>query len=88
MKVFISVDMEGVACVTHWEDVVPSGNGYQMARHWATAETNAAIEAAFDAGATQVVVADSHNDMRNLLPDELNEGVLLVRGTPRPLVQM
>jgi D-amino peptidase len=88
MKVYISVDMEGVACVVNREDIVPTGNGYQMARKWMTAETNAAVLGALEAGATEVVVSDSHNDMRNLLPDELHEDVLLVRGTPRPLGQM
>ncbi len=88
MKVYISVDMEGVACVTHREDLVPEGEGYQLARRWMTAETNAAVLGAFDAGATEVVVSDSHNTMRNLLPDELHEEVLLVRGSPRPLSQM
>jgi D-amino peptidase len=88
MKVYISVDLEGVACVTHREDLVPSGDGYQLARKWMTAETNAAVMGAFEAGASEVVVSDSHNHMRNLLPDELHQDVLLVRGTPRPLSQM
>ncbi len=88
MKIYISVDMEGVACVTHREDIVPTGDGFALARKWMTAETNAAVMGAYKAGATEVVVSDSHNYMRNLLPDELHEDVLLVRGTPRPLSQM
>ena len=88
MKVYISVDMEGIACVTHREDIVPTGDGFALAREWMTAETNAAIEGALEAGATEIVVSDSHNFMRNLLPDKLHEDILLVRGTPRPLSQM
>ncbi len=89
MKVFISVDMEGVAGVTQLEDVLASkGAEYQLARKWMTAEANAAIEGAFEAGATEVVVADSHSMMRNLLPDELHEDALLVRGSPRPGTMM
>ena len=89
MKVFISVDMEGVAGVTHLGDVLSSkGGDYQTARKWMTAEANAAIEGALEAGATEVVVADVHSAMLNLLPDELHEDALLVRGSPRPGTMM
>lgn len=88
MKVFISVDMEGIACVTHNDHTKMEGPEYEMARKWMTAETNAAIEGAMEAGATQVVVADAHGFMRNILPDELHEDAQLVRGIPRPLFQM
>ncbi|MBN1642897.1 MAG: M55 family metallopeptidase [Anaerolineae bacterium] len=85
MKVYISVDMEGIACVTRTR---LEGSDREAARRWMTGEANAAIEAAFEAGATEVVVADSHGDMLNILPDELDERSLLVRGTPRPLTMM
>lgn len=88
MKVYISVDMEGVACVTHGDHVKLEGTEYEMARKWMTAEANAAIEGALEAGATKIVVADSHGHMRNMLPDELHEDALLVRGSPRSLVMM
>jgi D-amino peptidase len=88
MKVFVSVDMEGVACVTHGDHVKLEGPEYETARRWMTAEANSAIEGAFEAGAAEVHVADSHGHMRNLLPDELHEDALLVRGSPRPLGMM
>jgi D-amino peptidase len=88
MKIYISVDMEGVACVTHTDHTKLEGPEYEMARKWMTAEANAAIEAALETGATEVVVADSHGHMFNLLPDELHEDALLVRGSPRPLTMM
>ncbi len=88
MKVFISVDMEGIAGVTHGDHVKLEGVEYEAARKWMTAETNAAVEGALEAGASEVVVADSHGHMRNLLPDMLHEEALLVRGSPRPLIQM
>jgi D-amino peptidase len=88
MKVYISVDMEGVACVTHPDHTKLEGTEYEMARKWMTAEANAAIEGALEAGATEIVVADSHGHMRNMLPDELHEEALLVRGSPRPLTMM
>ena len=88
MKVHISVDMEGIACVTHGDHTKLEGVEYEMARKWMTAEVNAAEEGALECGATEIVVADSHGHMRNLLPDELNEKVLLVRGSPRRLTMM
>jgi D-amino peptidase len=88
VKVYISVDMEGVACVTHGDHTRLEGIEYEMARKWMTAEANAAIEGALEAGATEIVVADSHGHMRNMLPDELHEDALLVRGAPRPLTMM
>ncbi|MGA9348048.1 MAG: M55 family metallopeptidase [Anaerolineae bacterium] len=88
MKVYISVDIEGVACVTHPDHTKLEGTEYEMARKWMTAEANAAIEGALEAGATGIVVADSHGHMRNMLPDELHEDALLVRGSPRPLTMM
>jgi len=88
MKVYISVDMEGIACVTHGDHTKLEGTEYEMARKWMTAEANAAVEGALEAGASHVVVADSHGHMRNILPDELNEKALLVRGSPRPQTMM
>ncbi len=88
MKIFVSVDMEGIACATHSDHVKMEGPAYAAAQKWMTAEVNAAIEGAIEAGADEFVVADGHGLMRNLLPDELHEDVLLVLGTPRPLLQM
>jgi D-amino peptidase len=88
MKVYISVDMEGIACATHSDHVKMEGPAYVAAQKWMTGEVNAAIEGAIQAGADEFVVADGHGLMRNLLPDELHEDALLVLGTPRPLLQM
>lgn len=85
MRVFISVDMEGIAGVVHWADTRPEGVEYERARHWMTAEANAAIEGALAAGATEVVVNDSHSYMRNLLAEELHPEAWLVRGSQKPL---
>jgi D-amino peptidase len=71
LKVFISVDMEGVCGVVHWEDVSRSGKDYGLFRRLMTEETNAAIEGALAAGATEILVRDSHGSARNILPDLL-----------------
>src|SRR2546428_2276042 len=49
-----------------------------------TAEANAAVEGALAAGATRVLVNDSHWFMRNLLAEELHQAAELVSGDPKP----
>jgi D-amino peptidase len=88
MKVYISVDMEGIACVTHVDHIKLEGGSYEAARKWTTAEANAAIEGVLEAGADEVVVSDGHGTMHNLIPDELHEEITLVQGIPRPLLMM
>jgi D-amino peptidase len=81
LKVFISVDMEGLAGVVAGSDVSPTGRDYAHFRAIMAAETNAAIDGAFAAGAREFVVRDSHGDKTNLLPGDVNRtGVVLIRG--------
>lgn len=84
MKVFISADIEGIACVVSREDTKLEGVEYERAREWMTGEVNAAIEGCLAAGATEIIVADSHGHMRNIMAEKLHEKALLVRGSPRP----
>jgi D-amino peptidase len=85
MQVYLSVDMEGVAGVVHVDQTRRTGHDYERARHWMTAEANAAIEGAFDAGAAAVLVNDSHGDMRNFVLDELDPRAELISGSLKPL---
>src|SRR5271155_4359686 len=86
LKVLISADMEGVADVTSWKiDSQPGTRDYAQMRRLMTSEVNAAATAAFDAGATEVIVADSHGDFANLDPEALDPRCSLIRGWPRPL---
>jgi D-amino peptidase len=82
-RIFISVDMEGIGGVTTVRQTTRGTDDYEWARRLMTQETNAAVEGAFDAGALDVVVSDSHGDMGNLLPHELDGRVELVQGTPK-----
>jgi D-amino peptidase len=79
LKVFISVDMEGIAGVVTPEETSRSGMDYGYFRRIMTEETNAAIEGALAAGASTVVVRDSHGSARNILPGLLNRNALLLR---------
>jgi D-amino peptidase len=88
LKVFISVDMEGIAGVVTDQQLGTTGFEYGRFREFMTAEAVAAIEGARAAGATEIVVADSHGSMQNLLIERLPSDVLLVRGTDRPLGMM
>jgi D-amino peptidase len=90
MKVFISVDMEGITGVVQPAQLGPGPDGweYGRAREWMTGEARAAIDGAKAAGATEIVLADSHGNMQNLLIDQLPDDVRIVRGSPRPLGMM
>jgi D-amino peptidase len=80
LKVFISVDMEGLAGVVAATDVSPTGRDYAHFRTITAGETNAAIAGAAAAGATDFVVRDSHGDKTNLLPGEVDKRAVLIRG--------
>lgn len=92
MRVYISVDMEGVAGIAHEDQTNPVepqyAADYARSCRLMTAEANAAIEGALAAGTTAVCVNDSHWLMRNLIADELHEAAELISGSPKPLSMM
>jgi len=91
MKVLISADMEGVCGVSSWVHVTPPEYGgtpsstveYERARQRLTKETNAAVEGALEGGATEVIVNDAHNGMRNLIAEELHPEVRFITGSDK-----
>ena len=85
LTVLVSVDMEGVAGLVNATQLGPSGHDYGLARGLLEEETNAAVRAAFDAGATEVRVVDSHGGKTNLRPHRLDPRAVLITGGPRPL---
>lgn len=85
MKILVSVDIEGVAGVYHAEQVRAGNPEYERARRLMAAEANAAICGAFDAGADEVYVNDSHGGFRNMPPDVLDERAQVIQGKPRYL---
>lgn len=88
IKVFISVDMEGITGVVTSEQLGPDGFEYGRFREFMTAEALAAMEGARAGGATEFVIADSHGNMQNLLIDRFPPDVTIVRGGNRPLSMM
>lgn len=88
VKVYISVDMEGVGGVVTNEQLGPAGFEYARARQFMTDEALAAIQGAREAGATEILVSDSHGNGQNLLIDQLPADVTVIRSWPRPLMMM
>lgn len=87
MKIFISFDMEGVGGISSWEEM---DREREKVRQLATEEINAVVRGAkkSEIPIKQIWVVDSHGAGENLLPDALEEGITLVKGTPRPLYMM
>jgi len=88
MKVFFSVDMEGVAGIAAWEQCLAGGDDYALGRELLLGEVNAAIDGALAAGATAICVNDSHSQMRNLPPDRLAGRASYVSGRFKPRYMM
>ena len=85
MRVYISIDMEGVAGVVHGDQTRRGQTEFATACRLMTAEANAAVLGAFDGGAREVLVNDSHGDMRNLVLDDLDPRVEVITGSLKPL---
>jgi D-amino peptidase len=80
VRVYLSVDMEGIAGVSHTNPTGREDSGYAAAVKLMDGETNAAIAGAFDGGAAEVLVNDSHGSMYNLTPEALDPRARLVQG--------
>jgi D-amino peptidase len=87
-KVLISVDMEGITGVVTAEQLGPAGFEYARFREFMTAEALAAVEAAKESGASEVVVVDAHGNGQNLLIERFPADVRVIRSWPRPLMMM
>jgi D-amino peptidase len=77
--------MEGVAGAVTGDQLGPAGFEYGRFREFMTREAMAAVEAAKAAGATEIVVADSHGNGENLLIEQFPPDVRLIRSWPRRL---
>lgn len=88
MKVYLCSDMEGTAGIVDWEQCVGPGPEYEIGRRLLLDEVNAAIDGALDAGATEVLVNDSHSVMRNLPPASLHGRACYLSGRHKPLYMM
>lgn len=84
MKLYISVDMEGITGLVDHTHVDSHKHNYERGRAIMTEETNAVIEAALDSGYTEIIVNDSHSKMNNLLIELLHPEAQLITGDVKP----
>jgi D-amino peptidase len=83
LRVYISVDIEGIAGVSTIDQITRGGFGYPAATRLMTGEANAAIAGAFEAGASAVTVNDAHGTMDNIGAVDLDSRARLITGTPK-----
>lgn len=88
LKVYISADMEGVVGTVTGDQLGPRGFEYGRYRAFMTGEALAAVEAAKKAGATEILVSDSHGNGENLLIEKFPKDVRIIRSWPRRLSMM
>ncbi len=81
VRIYVSVDIEGISGVVHADMMMPGQTEYGRGRMLMTKDANAAIEGLVQAGADDILVADGHGPMRNLLIEELHEAAALMTGT-------
>lgn len=84
MKILIAVDMEGITGVVDWKHVESTHAEYQRFRRIMTADVNAAVAGAADAGADEILVADGHGYAKNILIEELDPRARINSGSPSP----
>jgi D-amino peptidase len=83
VNVYLSIDIEGISGLVAWSQCGRPNSehfDYRWARERMTADVNAAIRGARAAGATRILIKDSHGNSKNLLIDMLEPGVELVSG--------
>ncbi|MBX7132720.1 MAG: M55 family metallopeptidase [Fimbriimonadaceae bacterium] len=86
MRVYISGDIEGITGIVSWSQAEgPTNEAYDFAfaRQMYTHDLNAAIRGARAAGASKVVVKDSHGWCKNILVSDLEPDVELISGYGR-----
>ncbi|MEK4487762.1 M55 family metallopeptidase [Psychrobacillus sp. FSL H8-0484] len=84
MKLFLSVDMEGITGLPDHTFVDSSKHNYERARRIMTQEANAIVEGALSKGVKEVLVNDSHSKMNNILVEELHPEASLITGDLKP----
>ena len=85
VRIFISVDMEGIGGIGTGKMTNGTGKDYATGRELMTAEVNTVVEAIFESGPAEILVNDSHGDMQNLLHTRLDPRVTYIQGNIKPL---
>ena len=85
LRIFISVDMEGIGGIGTGAMTSSSGKDYALGRELMTEEVNTVVAAIFEHGPAEILVNDSHGDMQNLLHTRLDSRVEYIQGNIKPL---
>lgn len=80
MKVYISVDIEGITGVTNWNETEKNLPDWIPFSKQMSLECLAAVKGAIDAGASEVLIKDSHDSARNIDTNIFPENVKIIRG--------
>jgi len=88
MRVLISADMEGVSGVTWPGDVDPGTEQWQRFRRMLTSDVNATVAGLLAGGASDVLVNEAHDTMRNILLEDLDPGARMLTGRHKRLGMM
>ena len=85
LKIFISVDMEGVGGIGTSEMTRAKGKHYNLGRKLMTDEVNAVVSAIYEYNSSaEIIVNDSHGDMQNLNHQDLDPKVVYIQGNKKP----
>lgn len=84
MKLFLSVDMEGITGLGDDTFVDSRKLNYERGRRMMTDEANHVIAEAFAQGCKDVIVNDSHSKMNNLMIERLHPAAKLITGDVKP----
>lgn len=80
MKIFMSVDIEGINGIVNWDETEADSPRYKEFKEELQREVNAACRGALKAGATEIVIKDAHDSARNLNTLDLPVEAKLLRG--------
>lgn len=81
MKVFISIDMEGISGIVDRDQFIPDGRRYERARESMMGDLGAVLKALGQAPDVEsVIVNDSHDGMLNILSENIPRKVRLISG--------
>ena len=85
LKIFISIDMEGIGGIGTSEMTRAKGKDYNLGRKLMTAEVNAVVSAIYKFNpSAEILVNDSHGDMQNLNHQDLDPKVVYIQGNKKP----
>lgn len=80
MKIYLSCDIEGTAGIVHFNECELNHPDYEYFRKQMTKEVASACEGANKAGASELLVKDSHDSARNIYPSALPQNARIIRG--------